>query len=88
MRKRENAPKGKYKQKRSLLPFTVILAATNGEEVAIQRLLQHYEGYITTLASKELFDQYGNLYTFIDYELKTELQNKLIMGILKFRITQ
>lgn len=87
MRKRENAQKEKFKQKRSLLPLTVILAATRGEEVAIEQVLQHYERYIITLASKELYDQYGNSYIFIDYELKTELQNKLIIGILKFRIT-
>lgn len=85
MRKKENAKLKKSKRKRSLLPLTVILAAMRGEEPAMKQVLVHYERYITRLASKELYDRYGNLYICVDYELKTELQNKLIAGILKFR---
>ncbi|WP_196591917.1 helix-turn-helix domain-containing protein [Pectinatus frisingensis] len=33
--------------------------------------------------SKDLI-RYGNSYICVDYELKAELQNKLIAGILKF----
>jgi len=32
----------------------------------------------------KLYNRYGNLYICVDDELKTELQNKLIAGILKF----
>jgi hypothetical protein len=85
MRKKENAKLKKSKRKRSLLPHAVILAAVRGEEPAIGQVLTYYEGYITRLASKELYDRHGNLYLYVDYELKTELQNKLIAGILKFR---
>lgn len=83
MRKKEHARKSFHK--RSLLPHEVILAAIRGEEPAVGQVLTHYERYITRLASKELYDRYGNLYIFVDHELKTELQNKLIAGILKFR---
>ncbi|MBP2657037.1 MAG: hypothetical protein H6Q69_69 [Firmicutes bacterium] len=76
----------KIKRKHSLLSLNVILSAIKGEEVALKQVLNHYERYITTLASKELYDRYGNIYIFVDYELKIELQNKLIAGILKFRI--
>jgi hypothetical protein len=85
MRKKENAKVKKSKRKRSLLPHTVISAAVRGEELAIGQVLTYYERYITRLASKELYDRYGNLYICVDHELKTELQNKLIAGILKFR---
>ncbi|SDD68853.1 helix-turn-helix domain-containing protein [Sporomusa acidovorans] len=85
MRKKENAKLKKSKRKRSLLPLAVISAAVRGEEPAIGQVLTYYERYITRLASKELYDRYGNLYICVDYELKTELQNKLIAGILKFR---
>lgn len=84
MEKKEDAKKEQFKRKRSLLPRTVILEAVRGEEDAIKQVLRYYENYIITLASKELYDQYGNTYTCVDYELKTELQNKLIEGILKF----
>ena len=85
MRKKENAKLKKSKRKRSLLPCAVILAAVRGEEPAIGQVLTYYERYITRLASKELYDRYGNLYFLVDHELETELQNKLIAGILKFR---
>lgn len=84
MRKKENVKREKTKRKYSLLPIPVILAAIRGEESAINQVLRYYERYITALASKELYDRYGNLYICVDYELKTELQNKLIAGILKF----
>lgn len=84
MRKKTNVKKVKSKRKYSLLPLTVILAAVRGEESAISRVLEYYECYITRLASKELYDRYGNSYICVDYELKIELQNKLIAGILKF----
>ncbi|EGO64305.1 helix-turn-helix domain-containing protein [Acetonema longum] len=86
MKKKQNAKLRKPNRKRSLIPHEVILAAIRGEEPALRQVLSHYERYITRLASKELYDRYGNLYFLVDYELKTELQNKLIAGILKFRI--
>ncbi len=76
----------KSKRKYSLIPLKVILSAIKGEEVALKQVLNHYECYIMMLASKELYDRYGNIYIFVDYELKAELQNKLVAGILKFRI--
>lgn len=85
MRKKENAKLRKSNHKHSLLPHEVILAAVRGDEPAMKRVLSHYERYIMRLASKELYDRYGNLYIYVDHELKTELQNKLIAGILKFR---
>lgn len=84
MRKKENVKREKPKRKYSLLPIPVILAAIRGEESAINQVLRYYERYITALASKELYDRYGNLYICVDDELKAELQNKLIAGILKF----
>jgi hypothetical protein len=85
MRKKENAKLKKSKRNRLLLSHAVIIAAVRGEEPAIGQVLTYYEGYITRLASKELYDRHGNLYICVDYELKMELQNKLIAGILKFR---
>ncbi len=84
MRKKANGKKVRSKRKYALLPLTVILAAVRGEESAIKQVLKYYECYITRLASKELYDRYGNSYICVDYQLKTELQDKLIAGILRF----
>ena len=45
-------------QREKLLPFPVIEAASNGDTDAINQALQHYEGYITTLSTRTLYDEY------------------------------
>lgn len=86
MNKKEYGKKIVYK-KHNLLSKKMIFAAMRGEERALQAVVQHYERYIDRLSSRELYDRYGNIYIYRDSVLKTELQNKLIAGILKFRIT-
>ena len=38
------------------IPFAVIVAATNGE-AAIQEILNFYDGYISKLSLRKLFDE-------------------------------
>ena len=42
-----------------LLPFHIIQAASEGDVEAINVVLKHYEGYITSLSTRMLFDEYG-----------------------------
>ena len=75
-----------YKKQQTLLSEKVIFAAIQGEERALHKVLMYYDRYINRLSSRELYDCYGNIYVYQDPVLKTELQNKLITGILKFRV--
>ena len=75
-----------YKKQQTLLSKKVILDAIQGEESALHKVLIHYDRYINRLSSRELYDSYGNIYVFQDPVLKTELQNKLVAGILRFRV--
>lgn len=43
------------------IPFAVIVAATNGVETAIQEILNFYDGYISKLSLRKLYDEYGNV---------------------------
>ncbi len=52
------------------IPFAVIVAATNGDEAAIQEILDFYDGYISKLSLRKLYDEYGNVYMVVDSELK------------------
>ena len=45
-----------------LLPFHIIQAASEGDVEAINVVLKHYEGYITSLSTRMLFDEYGQAY--------------------------
>jgi hypothetical protein len=68
-----------------LLPYPVIVLAAGGDVDAINAVLKHYEGYIAVLATRQLYDGYGNPHLCVDEELRRRLETKLITKILTFR---
>lgn len=70
----------------TMLPFPVIAAATQGDVDAINAVLKHYEKYILALSARELHDDYGGTFIFVDEEAKRRLETKLITKILTFNI--
>lgn len=88
MGRKNQAKRMMYRNKKHLLSEDLIYAAISGKESAVQKVIKYYEPYINRLSSRELYDSYGNIYIYRDPVLKTELQNKLITGILKFRIRE
>lgn len=76
----------KEKQQRRLLPIEVIRSASSGDVEAIQKVLKYYEGYIAKLATRKLYDEYGNSYYCVDETLRRRLETKLITKVLDFKI--
>jgi hypothetical protein len=70
----------------SLLPFSVIRMAADGNVDAINAVLKHYEGYIAALSTKRFYDENGNPHLYLDEELKRRLETKLITKILTFKL--
>ena len=68
------------------IPFAVIVAATNGDEAAIQEILDFYAGYISKLSLRKLYDEYGNVYMVVDSELKGRIQAAVMDMIANFEI--
>lgn len=66
-----------------LLPFPTIKAATQGDPEALTAVLKHFEGYIATLATRTLYDEYGQSYRCLDPELKKRIEAKLIARIMQ-----
>ena len=66
------------------IPFAVIVAATNGDEAAIQEILDFYDGYISKLSLRKLYDEYGNVYMVVDSELKGRIQAAVMDMIANF----
>ena len=64
------------------IPFKVIIAATHGDEVALQYVIDHYKRYICALSTKTATDQNGNPHTILDEYMKAHLENKLIYSIV------
>lgn len=74
------------KCQKDLLPYAVIQAATTGDPDAINAVLRHYSGYITSMSLRTLYDGQGNSYLCVDEDMRRKLEMKLIAGILAFRI--
>lgn len=72
------------KEKIRLLPYEVIQRATQGDPEAMQAILIHYEGYIRSLSTRTMVDEYGMKYSYIDTELQERLKTKLITKTLEF----
>jgi hypothetical protein len=71
-----------------LLPFRVIKAAVGGDVGAINKVLRHYEGYIAVLSTQRLHDDYGQVYTVVDEDMRRTLETELIVKILRFDMTR
>ena len=67
-----------------LLPFHIIEAASTGDTEAIQVVLKHYEGYITVLSTRKMFDEFGQVHYCVDETLRQRLETKLITKTLGF----
>ncbi len=74
----------KLRPKARLLPYPVIAAASKGNADAIATVLKHYEGYITALSTRRLFDEYGNPVVCVDDDIRRRLEAKLITKVLEF----
>lgn len=75
------------KKERKLLPFQTILDATKGNPLAMEKVLNHFEGYMKTLSTRKLTDEFGNIYSYIDNNIYRRLETKLITAVVtKFKV--
>ena len=67
-----------------------VLEPKDKEEVgcvdAINAALNHYEGYVSALSTRQLLDESGNLHLCVDEALRRRLETKLITKILTFNV--
>ena len=78
--------KNKNTEEKWLLPFCIIEDATTGNVMAINTVMKHYEGYIAKLATRKMYDEYGQIHYCVDETLKRRLQTKLLIKTLNFKI--
>ncbi|MBF2599167.1 helix-turn-helix domain-containing protein [Listeria seeligeri] len=67
-----------------LIPYSVIVAASQGDIEAIQSVLNHFTGYIITLSTRVLFDEFGNPQVYVDEDLRKRIEAKLVSKLLLF----
>lgn len=75
------------KQEHKLLPFDTILDATEGDPLAMEEVLKHFKGYMITLSTRKLIDEFGNTYSYVDDSIYCRLEIKLITAVVtKFKM--
>ncbi len=68
------------------LDFEIIKKAMTGDTACMKKIIDHYNPYIKELATKKLFDEFGDEYIFMDETIRCQLENKLIISVLDFKI--
>ncbi len=68
-----------------LLPFDVILAATQGDTSALHKVVEHYDGYIAKLCMRSYRGKNGDYY-YVDEEMRNRLKMRLVERTLKFKL--
>ena len=69
-----------------LLPYPVIVSASQGDILAMNVVLSHYEPYIARLSMRTSIDEYGNPHTTVDEDMRSRLEAKLIEQVLNFKV--
>ena len=62
---------------RELLPLSVIETARAGDPLAVESVLQYYDGYTNKLCTRTLYDLDGLPHVRVDEYMKHHLQAKL-----------
>lgn len=69
------------------IPFSIIEKAINEDIEAIDYILAHYRNYIirlsTRVARDENNNENNNEYMYVDDDMRSRLENKLIYSIIK-----
>ena len=65
------------------IPFSIIERAINEDIEAIDYILAHYRNYIIRLSKRVARDENNNEYMYVDDDMRSRLESKLIYSIIK-----
>ena len=65
------------------IPFSIIEKAINEDIEAIDYILAHYRNYIIRLSTRVASDENNNEYMYVDDDMRSRLESKLIYSIIK-----
>lgn len=74
------------KKKKEPIAFEVIEAATVGDIVAINQIVDYFQPYIISRCRRKFIDESGQVKYGIDEYMKRRMETKLITKILCFEI--
>lgn len=65
------------------IPFSIIEKAINEDIEAIDYILAHYRNHIIRLSTRVARDENNNEYMYVDDDMRSRLESKLIYSIIK-----
>lgn len=68
------------------MSYELVEAATSGDAVAMQAVLEYFDGYIDRLCTHAYLDDSGRVDYGVDTLRKTQLQGKLLAAMLRFKV--
>ena len=74
--------------KHPMIPFPGLVKASDGDIEAINRIVRHYSGFITSRSIRPMKDEYGNTHMVVDETLRRRMETRLIAKILSFEIRE
>lgn len=61
--------------------FSTISLAADGDEVAIEKILNHYDAYISKASLRPFYDEHGNMYIVVDMDVIQQIKHCLFRHI-------
>ena len=66
--------------------YHLIVTAVDGNENAVNKMLQFYDAYISKASFRPLYDMHGNVYVAVDMELKGRIREAIMQMVGKFEL--
>nr|DAH06870.1 MAG TPA: helix-turn-helix domain protein [Caudoviricetes sp.] len=68
------------------LDYKTVYLAVHGNKQAQEKILAYYERYINSLSTIEIEDREGNIKSYVDEDLKAEIQAGYLEAIPKCKV--
>lgn len=69
-----------------MIPFQIIVQATDGDTEAINQIKAHYRPYLSKRSLRLMQDEFGRTQLVVDEVLRGRMETRLITKILNFEI--
>ena len=69
-----------------MITYMKIYKASDGDVLASQEVVQHFDSYINTLCTHLFLYENGNGEYAVDTVMKSYLQGKLLEAVIKFKL--
>jgi len=69
-----------------LIPYAVIICAVQGDPIAMDQVISHYNPYITYLSRRNVRDEGGFFIKMPNPEIEARLTSRLVRAVVCFKI--